>query len=470
MCSLLVTGCGGGGSSGAPAPTPTPSNRAPQFTSGTGAAIVENSTSPVYLATASDPDGDPVSFSIVGGADAGFFRLSGNQLLFVSPPNFDAFADSDRDNVYVVTLSANDGRGGVASQTVNVTVTNSREEIVVTRIISGLGEVVGMAATGITARELVVGKRDGTFVRFEGSRSIGDAMPVSQNFFDGPAGGRVLIDIGWGTSSAPPVYRGLFGIVGSGSDIAMERAQQSGTFRGVMAYGNGLTANGKLFFDDRGEFLAALGDPNGPIAQLAFPPLENGFGKLFRMQPSGGASVNFLEATAIGQGIQSPGGFAMVSGQVALADQGALGEHEISLFGANQSPLNFGWPFLEGSVVRQTGAPSPLVGPSLVYPRSGTVRFEGQGIVMGAAYTGNIAGLVGQFVFGDRNGTIWTIPTATLAGGVLRGPRDMEWRNLDFAPDSGQIDEVVKIIVDPTGVLYILDSDGEVFRVDRAAG
>ena len=44
----------------------------------------------------------------------------------------------------------------------------------------------------------------------------------------------------------------------------------------------------------------------------------------------------------------------------------------------------------------------------------------------------------------------------------------IELRTLDFAPDTGAIDRVVEIAADAAGVLYILDADGEIFRVDPA--
>ena len=64
-----LAACGGGGGS-TPAPGPGPANRAPQFTSGSAASVVENTTGAVYTVTASDLDGDGLTYSIAGGADA----------------------------------------------------------------------------------------------------------------------------------------------------------------------------------------------------------------------------------------------------------------------------------------------------------------------------------------------------------------------------------------------------------------
>lgn len=460
---LALSGCGGGGGS---SPSP-PTNAAPQFTAAATGSVAENAVAATVLTlAASDANGDTITFAITGGADAGFFRISDNQLQLAPSLalNYDIFGDANRDNVYLVTVTASDGRGGSTAQTINVTLTNDREGIRVTRILDGFGEVAGMAATGLSSRELVVGMRNGTYVRFEGSRAAGDARPAVQDFFSTAAPGRVLLDIGWGTDSAPSVYRGLFGLVGSSTEVRLERSPQSSFASGSLAFGNGLLVKGALFYTPTGEFLAALGYPSGQFAQGAFPPGENGFGKLFRIEPSGGASVNFVSGNPIGRGIQAPGGFAMLGDRVALADQGSQSEHEFSLFLESDRQMNFGWPFFEGSVARQAGAPSPLLAPAVTYP-FGNGRFEGGGIVMGALYAGTIPGLTGQLVFGDTSGAVWSIPIAFQFGApTAAGLREL--RTDDFAPDAGRIDGLVKILADSTGVLYLLDRDGEVFRVD----
>jgi hypothetical protein len=445
-------------------------NTAPQFTSAATASVAENVVAATILTlAASDANGDAVTFEITGGVDAGFFRVSGNQLQLAPALalNYDVFGDANRDNVYLVTVTASDGRGGSTAQTINVTVTNDREGIRVTRILDGLGEVAGMAATGVTSRELIVGMRNGTYVRFEGTRAAGDARPAVQDFFSTPTPGAVLIDIGWGQTSVPSVYRGLFGIVGSASEVRLERSPQSTTASGGLASGDGLSVKGSMFFTSGGEFLVALGDPTGQNAQGT-----GGFGKLFRIEPSAGASVNFVSGNPIGRGLQSPGGFAMVnvpelsSDFIVIADQGSQSEHELSLFPENARGTNFGWPFFEGSVTRQAGGPTDTLVPTVTYP-FGTGRFDGRGVVLGAAYSGTIPGLVGALVFADTSGAIWSLPAGSIRPGLTINPRNIELRSEDFTPDAGRIDGVVEIIADTSGVLYILDRDGEVFRVDR---
>ena len=61
------------------------------------------------------------------GADKDDFTFTGGVLAFATSPDFEAAADADRDNVYEVTLSADDGTY-MAERTVTITVTNVDED------------------------------------------------------------------------------------------------------------------------------------------------------------------------------------------------------------------------------------------------------------------------------------------------------------------------------------------------------
>ena len=98
---------------------------APAITSGTTANVAENTTAVLNL-TATDLDtvGGPVTFAIVGGADAARFTIVGNQLQFNPAPNFEAPADAGANNVYNVQVQASDGVNSSAVQSIAVTVTD----------------------------------------------------------------------------------------------------------------------------------------------------------------------------------------------------------------------------------------------------------------------------------------------------------------------------------------------------------
>src|SRR5262245_3613403 len=89
---LLATGCGGGSGGGGgtpPAPSP-PANRAPSITSPATANAAENGSGTIYTATATDPDGDPLTFSLSGGADRTRFAITAaGALSFAQPPDFE---------------------------------------------------------------------------------------------------------------------------------------------------------------------------------------------------------------------------------------------------------------------------------------------------------------------------------------------------------------------------------------------
>ncbi|HEU4969247.1 MAG TPA: hypothetical protein VFT73_09940, partial [Sphingomonas sp.] len=81
--ALLAGACGGGGSTPTPTPTPPASNQPPAFTSAATAAVAENAQTSIYTATATDPEGAPLTYSIGGGADAARFTItSGGALSF----------------------------------------------------------------------------------------------------------------------------------------------------------------------------------------------------------------------------------------------------------------------------------------------------------------------------------------------------------------------------------------------------
>src|SRR5690606_24322004 len=100
--ALALAACGDGGSNGGGGGGNSP----PAFTSPATATIAENSAGTVLTASASDPDGNALTFSIAGGADAAQLQISpAGALSFRAPPDFEAPADANRDNVYEVTLA-----------------------------------------------------------------------------------------------------------------------------------------------------------------------------------------------------------------------------------------------------------------------------------------------------------------------------------------------------------------------------
>jgi VCBS repeat-containing protein len=107
--------------------TVTNANEAPSITSSNATTVAENSVT-VLTVTTTDPEGQTVTYSITGGADAASFSIDTNTgaLSFVAPPNFEAPTDADANNVYLVQVTATDGTNPV-NQTITVTVSNVNE-------------------------------------------------------------------------------------------------------------------------------------------------------------------------------------------------------------------------------------------------------------------------------------------------------------------------------------------------------
>ena len=105
-------------------------NQPPIITSdGGGAAaaitLAENIAT-VTTVTASDGDGNTPTYSLVGGADRALFAIdeTSGSLSFIAAPDFENRTDADHNNIYEVTVQADDGHGGTVSQAISVTVTN----------------------------------------------------------------------------------------------------------------------------------------------------------------------------------------------------------------------------------------------------------------------------------------------------------------------------------------------------------
>lgn len=90
-------------------------NQAPQFTSTNKVRVDDDTAGVIYAASASDPDNDRLTYSVIGGVDGGAFRITGDgQLSFHEPANYEAPADQNRDNVYHLKLQVSDGRAAQA--------------------------------------------------------------------------------------------------------------------------------------------------------------------------------------------------------------------------------------------------------------------------------------------------------------------------------------------------------------------
>jgi len=127
-------------------PIPPVNDHAPVMTTAAIQTVAENTTA-VTTVTATDPDaGQALSYSIIGGADAGKFTIGSNTgaLSFITAPNFELPTDAGGNNVYDVTVQVSDGHGGTDSQAIAVTVTNTNDVPTITSNGSGAAASVSV--------------------------------------------------------------------------------------------------------------------------------------------------------------------------------------------------------------------------------------------------------------------------------------------------------------------------------------
>jgi hypothetical protein len=91
--------------------------------------VLDENTSTVVTIEADDPEQDPLSFSLSGGADQALFSINATtgELSFTETPDFENPADADGDNIYEVEFTVEDGNGETTSRNLEVTIENVNE-------------------------------------------------------------------------------------------------------------------------------------------------------------------------------------------------------------------------------------------------------------------------------------------------------------------------------------------------------
>lgn len=480
---ILLAACGGGGGGMGPGPTPTPApgNGAPSFTSPATANVVENATA-AYQAAATDPNGDAITFSIAGGADAARFNITAaGALSFAAPPSFETPADAGANNVYNVQLRASDGSLS-STLDVAITVTDSREGIAVRRIGTGYSEPVFV--TGVPgSSDIFVLEKGGAVYRVVPSTGVRTlVLTVGSISTDGERG---LLGMAprpnFATSNRVLVH--VTGIDGSVQirEYEIGNPTFNGTgFRLHLSTPHASASNhngGWIGFGPDGLLYDAIGDGGGagdPSNNAQNPNVR--LGKILRLADGPGGSM----VPATGNPFFIAGGDQYVfalglrnpfrasfgpDGRLYIGDVGQGAIEEIDVVRPDQPGLNFGWRFLEGTQPFSGTAPPGLTGPVSQYAH-GTGPSQGSTIIGGYVYRGPIASLTGSYVFADFiSNNIWTIPATSLVQGALFPAANYERRNLDFAADAGTVDNIVSFGEDSAGNLYIVDIGGEIFAV-----
>ena len=164
-------------------------------------------------------------------------------------------------------------------------------------------------------------------------------------------------------------------------------------------------------------------------------------------------------------GLRNPfrANFDSLTGDLYIGDVGQGAREEIDMQPASSTGgENYGWRLREGDIQTPgVGGPIPpdYAPPIYDYPSSGTGNFTGDSVTGGLVYRGPIAELYGKYIFSDFiDDHIWSFDPADPDGTVER-------INSDIASSLGTINDVVDFGEDTFGNIYIVDLNGELFRV-----
>lgn len=496
---IVLASCGGGDSAPPPPPPPPPAppvNRAPAFTSPATASFAENSAGVAYQAAATDADGNALTFSIAGGADAARFAITAaGALTFVAAPDFEAPADADRNNVYLVQIAVSDGSATVTLD-LSVTVTNLiGESFAVRRVGTGFNQPVFVAPVPGDTRVFVIEKGGRVLLLDPATPGSGTLFMTVANSIS-TDGERGLL----GMTTAPDfASSGIFYlyVTNPAGDIEVRRYTRLNANEGNEASGDVILRvphpgfnnhnGGWISFGPDGLLYLATGDGGG-----SGDPNNNAqntdslLGKLLRIDPRSDAFPGdpnrdyalppgnpVLPGGGAGEvlayGLRNPFRNSFDGANLILGDVGQGAIEEVDLLRPEDAGSNYGWPFLEGTRPFRGTAPQGSKLPVTQYEH-GSGPLQGRSITGGYVYRGPVLALRGLYIFGDFiSGNIWSVPAAELIQGTTISSARYTRRNPDFTPDAGAIGMVVSFGEDAVRNLYIVDFDGEVFMIRAAS-
>ena len=493
--AFVLAACTGGGGS----PNPPPTNSAPVFSSSATANAAENAAGVIYTAVAADPDGNAVTFTLAGGADQARFAITATGALsFTVAPDFENPSDSNRDNIYEVTIRASDG-AATSSLNLRVTVTDVTDNFRLRRVASGLNQPLFLLGRGDGSNRVFIVEKAGQVEILNLATGLLNTTP----FLDirteiDPSGEQGLLGMALAPDFATSrtFYVHLNNLNGD-SEIRRYRTQTANPDLADLSTGDVIfTATQPNASNHKGGWIGfgpdnllyiALGDGGG-----GNDPFGNGqnvnslLAKILRIDPSSdGFPTDPLRDYAIpaanpfavsggapetlAYGLRNPfrASFDDATGNLFIGDVGQNAIEEVSLIRPGDAGLNFGWPILEGTRVNQTGSTAGMTPPIAEYGH-GTGPTQGNSITGGYVYRGPVEALQGQYVFADFvSDNVWSIPAASVAQGTTIASSAFAVQTAAFAPDLGTMDNIASFGEDDAGNLYIIGIDGEIFQMQE---
>ncbi|UDF03710.1 PQQ-dependent sugar dehydrogenase [Asticcacaulis sp. AND118] len=476
---------GGGGGGGAPSLS---------FTSGGTASFGENGTGTAYTAAATGGSG-AITYSLGSGGDNALFSIDGTSgaLTFKAAPNFEWPRDSNRDNIYDVTVTASAG-GASASRTVAVTVTDRSGRVALRRVGEGFTQPLFVTGRGDNSGKVLVVQKGGLVRVLDPLTGVIDATAFldvrDQIATDGERG---LL----GLALAPDFSTtGVFYAYLTATNGAINIRRYTATAAGASGAGDTLLTiahpannhnGGWIAFDKNGLLVAAVGDGGGGGDPSGNAQNTNVLlGKILRIDVRSDAypaDPNRDYAIPMTNPFASMGGapeiwhwglrnpfrnsFDRETGHLYIGDVGQSAIEEINFASSGSPGLNYGWNILEGTSFYAGGSTTGLTPPVAQYAQ-GTGPLQGKSVTGGYVYRGPVVSMRAQYVFGDFvNKRMWSIPVANMVQGTTLANTAFTDRTTAFAPSAGAVGSITSFGEDDFANLYVVDFDGEIFLMDE---
>lgn len=496
---LLLAACSSGDGGGGGGGNPPPANAAPVITSPAAATVDENLAGVAYQATATDANANTITYAI-SGTDAGDFTInpSTGAVTFVSAPNFEAPADANGDNVYAITIAASDGMA-TTTLAVTITVRDIAEAFAVRRVATGFSQPLFITGAGDGSGRLFVVEKTGLVRIFNPSTGAINATPflnVSAQISTNSERGLLGLAFPPNYATSGMFYAYLTNLAG---DSELRRYTVSSANANVAQAGAGALLltfaqpasnhnGGWIGFGADGFLYVASGDGGGNASTTN--PAQNTsslLGKILRIDVSGDdfpADANRNYRIPAGNPFAAGGGapevfayglrnpfrasFDRLTGRLIIGDVGEGAREEIDVIPPGTSGQNFGWVRFEGTDVFNASATAPNALPPVLQYVHGSGPSQGNSVTGGVVNRGPVEALEGEYIFGDFiSGRIFTVPAASLVQGTTLLAGQFMDRTAMFAPNAGAIGNIPSFGTDDLGNVYIVDFDGEIFRLER---
>jgi hypothetical protein len=164
-------------------------------------------------------------------------------------------------------------------------------------------------------------------------------------------------------------------------------------------------------------------------------------------------------------GLRNPwrNGFDSLTGDLYLADVGAVSQEEVTYIPAGGViGLNFGWPCVEGTLCRNMPAPCTCTTPPMTPPIHAYGRTDGRTIIGGPVYRGSaIPRWRGRYFFADQGSNrVWSF---RVVNGVRVDPQEHTAGLNEGLP--GALSSPIAFGEDGGRELYVMELSGRILEL-----